>query len=86
MALEETTTLESVELVGEFNIIQAKWDTVVKKDGVVIAKNNHRRTFTPGQNVEGQDQKIIDVAAKFHTDAVKSAWSTHVSNSGPTSS
>ena len=60
MALEETTTLESVELVGEFNIIQAKWVTVVKKDGVVIAK--------------------------FHTDAVKSAWSTHVSNSGPTSS
>ena len=50
MALVESTEEDKIEVVGPFKTVQVRTATVIKKDGVEVARNFHRHTIEAGQD------------------------------------
>lgn len=73
MALTERSTIDKIEVL-ENGIIQVRRADIVERDGVEIAKSYHRWTLTPGQDLTGQDQRVIDVANAVWTAEVVAAY------------
>jgi hypothetical protein len=61
---------KSAEVKGQFSIIEAVYDN----SGVC-----HRRTFTPLDDVSGEDQAIISLAADNHTQEIKDEYAAKFS-------
>jgi len=73
MALTEKNIIDKIEVL-ENGIIQVRQATIVERDGVEIAKNYHRWTLTPGQDLTGQEQRVIDIATAVWTPEVVAAY------------
>jgi hypothetical protein len=75
MALTENTSIDKIEVVGDWNI-QVRQATVIEKDGVQVARSFHRWVLTPDSDISGQEQKVQDICNAAWTDEVKSAYET----------
>ena len=75
MALTENTSIDKIEVVGDWNI-QVRQATVITKDGVQVARSFHRWVLTPDSDISGQEQKVQDIANAAWTDEVKAAYET----------
>jgi hypothetical protein len=75
MALTERSTIDKIEVL-ENGIIQVRRADIVERDGVEIAKSYHRWTLTPGQDLTGQEQRVIDVASAVWTAEVVAAYAS----------
>jgi hypothetical protein len=75
MALTETTSIDQIEIVNDWNI-QVRQATVIEKDGVQVARSFHRWVLTPDMDISGQEQKVQDICNVAWTDEVKSAYET----------
>jgi hypothetical protein len=75
MALTENTSIDKIEVVGDWNI-QVRQATVITKDGVQVARSFHRWVLTPDDDISGQEQKVQDIANAAWTDEVKAAYET----------
>jgi len=73
MALTERSAIDKIEVL-ENGIIQVRRADIVERDGVEIAKSYHRWTLTPGQDLTGQEQRVIDVATAVWTAEVVAAY------------
>ncbi len=73
MALTETTKIDQIEVVGDWNI-QVRQATIIEKDGVEIAKTFHRWVLNPDSNINGQEQKVKDIANAAWTTEVRAAY------------
>lgn len=73
MSLTERSTIDKIEVL-ENGIIQVRRADIVERDGVEIAKSYHRWTLTPGQDLTGQEQRVIDVANAVWTAEVVAAY------------
>lgn len=60
MALTKTTAVDLIEVVG--TNIQVRQATIIKDDDVEIAKTYHRHVLQPGDDLTGQDPKVVAVA------------------------
>ena len=77
-----------MESVTQGKHVQVRQATVVKKDGVEIARSFHRYVLTPGTldasdnlvntDISGQPTDIQGVCNALWTDAVKSSWKTRL--------
>ena len=77
-----------MEIVTQWKHVQVRQATVVKKDGVEIARSFHRYVLTPGTldasdnlvntDISGQPTDIQGVCNALWTDAVKSSWKTRL--------
>ena len=84
MALSETIEYDKIEVVGQYKIIQARKATVIKKDGVDIARSFERFSFNPGTldasdnlvdtDLSGQPSEVSAIATAAWTQSVKDAW------------
>ena len=83
MALTETTEQDTIEIVGEFKIVQVRTATVIKRDDVEISRSFHRHTVTPDANISGESTEVQAICGAVHTDAVKSAYATHIADNAP---
>lgn len=83
MALTETTEQDKIEVVGEFKIVQVRTATVIKRDGVEISRSFHRHTVSPDADISGESAEVQAICAAVHTDAVKSAYATHIADNTP---
>ena len=86
MALTEETLEDKIEIVGEFNHIQVRTATVIKKDGVEISRSFHRHVVSPdisADDVKKESADVQGIAAQVHTDAVKTAYAAHLAASAP---
>lgn len=79
MALTERSAIDKIEVL-ENGIIQVRRADIVERDGVEIAKSYHRWTLTPGQDLTGQDQRVIDVANAVWTAEVVASYSASLNN------
>jgi len=70
MALTENTSIDQIEIVGDWNI-QVRQATVITKDGVQVARSFHRWVLTPDMDISGQEQKVQDICNVAWTDEVK---------------
>ena len=75
MALTETTSIDKIEVVSDWNI-QVRQATVIEKDGEQVARTFHRWVLTPDSDISGQEQKVQDICNAAWTDEVKSAYET----------
>jgi hypothetical protein len=73
MALTERSTIDKIEVL-ENGIIQVRRADIVERDGIEIAKSYHRWSLTPGQDLTGQEQRVIDVANAVWTLEVIAAY------------
>jgi len=73
MALTENTSIDKIEVVGDWNI-QVRQATVVEKDGVQVARTFHRWVLTPDMDISSQEQKVQDICNAAWTEEVKSAY------------
>ena len=60
MSLTKSTAVDLIEVVG--NNIQVREATVIMDDDKEIAKTYHRRVLQPGDDLTGQDPKVVAVA------------------------
>ncbi len=75
MALTERSTIDKIEVL-ENGIIQVRRADIVEHDGVEIAKSYHRWTLSPGQDLTGQEQRVVDVANAVWTAEVVAAYNS----------
>jgi len=77
MALTERSAIDKIEVL-ENGIIQVRRVDIVERDGVEIAKSYHRWTLTPGQDLTGQEQRVIDVANAVWRAEVVAAYASAI--------
>jgi hypothetical protein len=74
MELIENTSIDQIEIVGNWNI-QVRQATVIEKDGVQIARSFHRWVLNPDMDITNQEQKVQNICNAAWTDEVKAAYS-----------
>ena len=81
MAITTRTEQDNIEVVGEFKHIQVRTATIIEEDGVEISRSFSRHVVSPDISSDDLANESADVramAAQFHTDAVKTAYTEHL--------
>jgi len=60
MALTETQSVDVVEVVG--TNIQIRTATIILRDDVEISRSFHRHVLAQGDDLSGQDPKVVAIA------------------------
>ncbi len=60
MALTETTSIDLIEVVG--TNIQVRTATIILRDDVEISRSFHRHVLAQGDDLSGQDPKVVAIA------------------------
>jgi hypothetical protein len=80
MALTKTIEVDKIEIVGEFKAVQVRTATVVSEDGTELSRSFSRHVVNAGDDYSSEDAEVQAVCAAVHTDAVVSAYQTHIAN------
>ena len=80
MAITKETIEDKIEIVGPYKIIQVRYATVIKEDGVEISRSYVRDSFPPDKDSSNASADIKAMIAQFHTDEVKKAYTDHVTS------
>ena len=75
MALTESTKIDQIEVVGDWNI-QVRQATIIERDGEFVSNTFHRWVLTPDMDISGQEQKVKDIANAAWTPEVRQAYET----------
>lgn len=81
MALAKTRTLNKIEIVGDFKIIQARYEIKVTDGEEVIASSNERESYTPDHTISDLPTELQPYANLDWTTDVVSSYATHISSS-----
>ena len=81
MALTEETIQDKIEVVGEFKHVQVRTATVIKRDGTEISRSFSRHVVAPNADISGESAEVQAICNTVHTDAIKTAYATHLENS-----
>jgi hypothetical protein len=73
MALIESTKIDQIEVVGDWNI-QVRQATTIERDGVQVARTFHRWVLNPDSDISTQEQKVKDIANAAWTTEVRAAY------------
>jgi hypothetical protein len=75
MALTESTKIDQIEVVADWNI-QVRQATIIERDDEFVSRTFHRWVLTPDSDISGQEQKIQDIANAAWTPEVRQAYET----------
>jgi hypothetical protein len=75
MALTENTSIDQIEVVGDWNI-QVRQATIIERDGEFVSRTFHRWVLTPDSDISDQEQKVKDICNAAWTNEVKAAYET----------
>jgi hypothetical protein len=75
MALTESTKIDQIEVVGDWNI-QVRQATIIERDGEFVSRTFHRWVLTPDSDISGQEQKVKDICNAAWTPEVRQAYET----------
>jgi len=78
MALTEESVVDKIEVVGDYNHVQVRTATVIKRDGVEISRSFHRHVIAAGDDYSGEDSKVQGICAAVHTQDVIDAYAAHL--------
>jgi hypothetical protein len=73
MALTESTSIDQIEIVADWNI-QVRQATIIERDGEFVSRTFHRWVLTPDSDISGQEQKVQDIANAAWTPEVRQAY------------
>tara|TARA_B100001778_G_scaffold148872_1_gene122449 strand:- start:74 stop:316 length:243 start_codon:yes stop_codon:yes gene_type:complete len=74
MALAESIEYDKIEIVGPYKKVQVRQATVIKKDGVEVARSFSRYVLHPALDITTQPDEVKAVCNAVWTDAVKKSW------------
>jgi len=77
MAITKETIQDKIEVVGDFKHIQVRTTTIVKEDGVEIARSIHRHTVAPDSDSSNESADVKAMVKQFHTNEIKTAFEKH---------
>ena len=77
MALTKELVEDRIEVVTQYKHIQVRTATVIKKDGVEVARNFHRHAIEAGQDYSDQSTEVKAICDAVHTEEVVSAKKAH---------
>ena len=69
MALTKEIIVSAIE-VTESGYVQVRTSTRVMEDGAMIGETYHRHVVSPGDDTEGQDERVKAVCKAVHTPQV----------------
>ena len=75
MALTESTSIDQIEVVADWNI-QVRQATIIERDGEFVSRTFHRWVLTPDSDISGQEQKVQDICNVAWTPEVRQAYET----------
>jgi hypothetical protein len=75
MALTESTSIDQIEVVNDWNI-QVRQATIIERDGEFVSRTFHRWVLTPDSDISDQEQKVKDICNAAWTNEVKAAYET----------
>ena len=75
MALTESTKIDQIEVVGDWNI-QVRQATIIERDGEFVSRTFHRWVLTPDMDISDQEQKVKDICNAAWTLEVCQAYET----------
>ena len=78
MAITKQTTIEEIQVAGEYKQIFVLEVTRILEDGVEISKSNHRTSYLPNEDISSLDPQIVNIANVVWTQDVKDAWQTQL--------
>ena len=73
MALTESTKIDRIEVVNNWNV-QIRQATVIERDGEFVSSTFHRWVLTPDVDISDQEQKVKDIANAAWTPEVRAAY------------
>ncbi len=71
--LEKIVVIDQVE-VTESGHIQVRQATKIMENGKELSKSYHRHVLSPGDNLEGQNPKVVAIAEAVWTSEVIAAY------------
>lgn len=74
MSLTKTTTIDKIEVVGEFKTLLVKEITKITEDGNVVAEKLYRSSHQPDTDVSTLPADVQLVANAVWTQAIKDAY------------
>ena len=78
MALTEESVVDKIEVVGDYNHVQVRTATVIKRDGVEISRAFSRHVISAGDDYSAEDSKVQGICAAVHTQDVIDAYAAHL--------
>ena len=78
MAITKEIIEDKIEVVGPYKIIQVRYATVIKEDGVEISRSFHRHVIAPDGDSSNQSDDVKAMVKQFHTDEVKKAYADYI--------
>tara|TARA_A100001201_G_scaffold69249_3_gene63973 strand:- start:377 stop:667 length:291 start_codon:yes stop_codon:yes gene_type:complete len=84
MALAESIEYDKIEVVGLYKHVQVRKATVIKKDGIEMARSYHRYVLDAGKldasdnlvdtDISGEPAEVSAICNAVWTSDVKNAW------------
>lgn len=78
MSLTEEKVQDKIEIVSDYKFVQVRNVTIVKRDGIEIARNLSRYIITPADDISGESEEVQVICNAAHTDAVKASYAAHL--------
>jgi hypothetical protein len=75
MALTESTKIDQIEVVNDWNI-QVRQATIIERNGEFVSRTFHRWVLTPDSDISDQEQKVKDICTAAWTPKVRQAYET----------
>ena len=80
MSITKQTSIDQIT-VTENGIILYREATKIIEDGTVLTQTYHRSSLTPGQDLSGVPDNVVDIANVVWTPEVISAYQEQINNS-----
>ena len=78
--LEKIITRDSINVVGNFKILQIREEVRIVEDGNTISSSYHRYTLAPGDSLENEDDEVRNIANLVWTDEVITSYQQSLLN------
>lgn len=73
MALSKTVLIDQITVL-EMGQLQVRQATVISEDGTELSRKFHRHVLEPGDDLNGQDDRVAAVATATWTAEVVADW------------
>jgi hypothetical protein len=73
MALTESTKIDQIEVVNDWNI-QVRQATVIERDGKFVSNTFHRWVLQPDSDISNQEEKVQAICNAAWTPEVLAAY------------
>ena len=85
MALSESIEYDKIEVVGQHKCVQVRKATIIKKDGVELARSFHRYVLEPHMDLSQRSEpdEVVAICNAVWTQEVKDAWKASQESSSP---